>query len=603
MLEDAVDNDFWSEIGYGLLSLGEEGWQLFDQFSRSAPKYEPGKPEEWWEAHRDQAPRSDYRHIFALARKRGWGAKAPTDAFEPLPPESPPNDPLDVEKRPARPVLLLKPGELYEQVEKVAEVIRDEIYKQGQGLVRIGRASDIEDSMKRDSTQRSLVRLSSAYLRCQIERRMTLVKFDARSKDYVKCSCPRDLAEVIIDQRDWPTIRPLDSIVRAPFVRTDGTVCDVPGYDPESHAYYLPSAQFPPLAPTVSKADAEAALATLLEPFAEFPYETQGGKAAFVAHILTEAASPALDRSPMFWYSASYQGTGKSLLCDMASTIVHGVTPARRPWISDKEELRKTLFSSLLAGDRSITFDNVPEGTKIRSDILSMFVTSDVYEDRRLGASEIIKINNRAVVSASGNNITPVKDIARRSLVIRLNARTKNLKSRVFRIESLESYVKAHRVELLMSALTVIRGWQQNRGVDKMPVPLPSFEQWSRTVRDALIWLGMANPVETQEEETDDEGSNLDKAFDILGDFFKGREFAASEIPTVLFGAGDTDGAVTQVLKDAGCLEPFDAAKVGYWLRGNRDRYGGKYTLARGKVTHGSAKWVFKLAGSNEDLA
>ena len=52
LLEAAADNSAWSEIGLALLSLGALGRELWIEFSRSAAGYEPGAPEEWWEAHK-----------------------------------------------------------------------------------------------------------------------------------------------------------------------------------------------------------------------------------------------------------------------------------------------------------------------------------------------------------------------------------------------------------------------------------------------------------------------------------------------------------------------------------------------------------------------
>src|SRR5207245_7714093 len=56
------------------------------------------------------------------------------------------------------------------------------------------------------------------------------------------------------------------------------------------------------------------------------------------------------------------------------------------------------------------------------------------------------------------------------------------------------------RVRLLMAALTVLRAWLSLEEKPAMPAPLGSFEDWSLTVRNALIWLGEADPVGTIEE-------------------------------------------------------------------------------------------------------
>lgn len=71
LVDAAASNDVWSEIGYALLSTNLEAvWIAF--CNRAPNQQEASDPADWWEAHAHQAPRSDYRHIFSLARALGW---------------------------------------------------------------------------------------------------------------------------------------------------------------------------------------------------------------------------------------------------------------------------------------------------------------------------------------------------------------------------------------------------------------------------------------------------------------------------------------------------------------------------------------------------
>src|ERR1019366_9055548 len=108
--------------------------------------------------------------------------------------------------------------------------------------------------------------------------------------------------------------------------------------------------------------------------------------------------------------------TGKTLLSKSANIIATGNEPAIRPYTEDSEEQRKVLFSSLLAGDSGLLFDNVPSGVKVRSSVLCAFSTAVVYADRKLGTSESHTLANTVLVALTGNNITPAGDLARRSL-------------------------------------------------------------------------------------------------------------------------------------------------------------------------------------------
>jgi Bifunctional DNA primase/polymerase, N-terminal len=88
LLAAAADNDFWSEVGYALLSLGGHGAFLFSDFSKAAPNYSPGVDQEWWAAHEGQTPRSDFRHVFTLARRLGWRNSAEPADFPIVEPPS-----------------------------------------------------------------------------------------------------------------------------------------------------------------------------------------------------------------------------------------------------------------------------------------------------------------------------------------------------------------------------------------------------------------------------------------------------------------------------------------------------------------------------------
>lgn len=81
LVEEGESNETWSEIGYSLLSLGTTGRDLFAEFSAQHAEFDWFDPEAWstwWQAHETQTPRSDYRHIFTLARRLGWTAPPAT---------------------------------------------------------------------------------------------------------------------------------------------------------------------------------------------------------------------------------------------------------------------------------------------------------------------------------------------------------------------------------------------------------------------------------------------------------------------------------------------------------------------------------------------
>lgn len=363
------------------------------------------------------------------------------------------------EEKPVRAVICLTGGELHKYAVRCEELLADAIYVRERQLVRIAGASELSPAagseVRRDESQAVIISAMPEYMRRELDRLVHFQTYRRREKQWVRIDCPKDLALHIAGQGDWPALRRLTTISRAPFVRPNGSICETSGYDMESCVFYQTNVDFPPIPRNPTRRDAVNALATFFKPFEEFPFATEAARSAFLANILSETVRPAIDTSPAFFYTAPSPGTGKMLLSEMPSRIVHGCGPALRPWV-EGEELRKALFASLLAGDRTIGFDNVPNGIKVRAPTLCGFLTAERYSDRRLGFSEVPALPNRCVVSLTGNNVTPAGDLARRSIVIRLDADTTALRSRRFRIADLRGYVAVNRQVLLVAALTII---------------------------------------------------------------------------------------------------------------------------------------------------
>lgn len=472
-------------------------------------------------------------------------------------------------------------------------ILAPDVFVRGGSLMRIDRARSLgqgTQGLRREDEQAVCLPVTSEWLVRELTRRTQFVKHDARRKEWRPRDCPKDLAANIIGQASWHSFQSLLAIASAPFLRTDMSVCEQPGYDTASQIYYSPSASFPPIPATPSRDDALAAASRLFAPFCEFPFESNAALSVFFAHVFTACVRAVLDKSPVFFYTAPAPATGKTLLSSMAGLIATGTVPALATWADSAEELRKLLLSCLLAGDAALTFDNVPNGAKIRSPQLCAFLTAETWSDRVLGASEVIKLPNRCLVTMTGNNVTPSSDLARRALVCRLDPNAESARNRDFKIHNLGTHVREHRPQLYVDVLTIMRAYVL-AGSPSQARPLESFEQWSRIVRDPLLWLGMADPVESQSTETDDEIAPLRAAFAAMAGATEqvGREFTASQLAVLAMGIGCAVG-LGDALREAGCSEPTSAHKLGYWLRDRRGRIAGGWKLEsqRGELT----KWA-----------
>jgi hypothetical protein len=609
MLDKVQDNDTWSEVGYGLLSLqfSRPIRQLWIDFSIKAIGYEPGAAEQWWLSHHTQAPRTDYRHIFNMARQRGMLKVASPDDFEPVESADPPaeanSDLVDVMPPEAlaggRVIVRLSGYEFSDIVKNLEEIIRPYAYTQGGHLVRTTEAHTDGD-IQRSADALMLIGASRGWASTRFGQLCDFQKYVAKQGEWRSVAPSAEHINAMLDLGGWTILRPLDAIARAPFLRADGSICDTAGYDPMSRTLYVPSIEFPPIPEDPTRDDALSALARLREPFNEFPWKEAASESAFISHILSEAGRLAMERCPMYFYDAPMAGTGKSTLQEMAARIVHGTEPALRPWVADEDELRKSIYACLMAGDRSIWFDNLPDGIKVRSSVLEAFLTSAVWKDRKLGESITTGIANKTVLVASGNNLTPVSALARRSLVVRLDANTEHLRERVFKIENPRQYVMERRATLLVDALTVIKAYISARVDSKMPVALPSFERWSRLARDPLIWLGMQDPVITQLNETDDETKNIGPVFEKLTANFGDRTFTAGDMARIVGSLSDERNELSDALMQMGCAEPNNPVKVGYWLRASKDKIGGGRKLVHDGHSKFGVRW--RLQRTNGDI-
>jgi hypothetical protein len=473
------------------------------------------------------------------------------------------------------------------------------VYSRGGGLVRLGRAAELPSvktvdgittdvrGVKRAAAQLVPVEATHGWL---VRKLMKLAKFHIYTKQgYERADCPSTLVGNITDQKLWPDVAPLIAIATTPFLRPDMSVCDTPGYDAATGIYYQPSATFPPIIEKPSRDDALQALARLRLPFAEFPYATEAGKTVVIAHAMTLVVRPSFDTSPVFMYPAPIQGTGKTLIVRVISILALGNAAAERPW-AEKEELRKVLMSILVAGDVAVLLDNVPDGTKIHSAELARFVTSPTYADRILGRSENKTFPNRTTVSITGNNISGVGDMARRALVAELDADAESALGRPFTIKDLPAYILEHRAQLVVDVLTIIRAYHV-AGRPNSKRPTESFEQWSQLIRDPLIWLGMVDPIETQETGTDDTLAPLKAAFAAMAEATagSGHTFTATQLAGIVTAPsfGPNVGTLRAILLEAKCSEPADPVKLGYWLRGFKGRVAGDWKLIQSKTAHG----------------
>jgi hypothetical protein len=308
-------------------------------------------------------------------------------------------------------------------------------------------------------------------------------------------SPPEDVVRDVLAQKAWP-FSPLETVTQVPVMRPDGTIVTAPGYDPITRLVYQPAPglSIPEVPNRPTPADVARAKSLIDEALCDFPWKEPSDRANAWALLLTIPLRPAIEGSvPLAVVMAPKAGTGKGLLAAIGPSIVHGHRPPTMTMPRSEDEMRKQITANLMAGHSAILIDNL--AGKFDSPTLCSALTTPLWSDRVLGRSEQLRLPQRAVWIANGNNVTLGGDMPRRCYPIRLDAKVAQPWQRAnFRHPDLARWVLGKRGELLSALLTLARSWYA-AGCPQpksAPRPLGSFERWTEVLAGVLAHVEIA---------------------------------------------------------------------------------------------------------------
>lgn len=187
-------------------------------------------------------------------------------------------------------------------------------------------------------------------------------------------------------------------------------------------------------------------------------------------------------------------GTGKGKLVRAIAAIAYGMEPHAISAGGERGELEKRIGAALLGAVQFLFLDNV-NGAALRSDLLASMLSEVTVGVRPLGSSKMLRLSPMAFTAVTGNGLTVSEDLARRFLVVELDAHMEDPEARSFPPGFLDG-IAAARPGLLAAGLTIWRWGRQNRGTLRLGRPMGSFEEWASWVRDPLLTLGGQDPAE-----------------------------------------------------------------------------------------------------------
>jgi putative DNA primase/helicase len=402
------------------------------------------------------------------------------------------------------PIIQLVEGELPRVIDEaeaalLADIARQQLYQRGELVVRPVRlklrAADMQGH-RRETSGWQLLQVTKPYMIETFTRVARFERWNERAKDWLAKNCPGWVAETYLARAGRWKVPVLLRIVNVPFLRSDGSLCERPGYDPDSALLYIlgRGQSFPsiPVAPTLQQA--REALAYLDETlFEEFPFVEKVDRSVALSLVLTALDRHAMATAPLHAFTSPVAGTGKSLLVDIASLLASGeLTPVISQG-SNKDETEKRLGAELLSGNAIVSFDNC--STEVDSELLCQALTQRELRIRELGYSRNVKVPITALFTVNGNNLVIANDLTRRTLLCQIDAGVERPETRKFKRKVAE-VAREHRGKLVAAALTVLRGWhaaQTTIGVE----PMGSFEEWSHRIRCPLLWLDRDDPCDS----------------------------------------------------------------------------------------------------------
>ncbi len=430
--------------------------------------------------------------------------------------------------------------------------------------------------------------------------RLTIEKKNEEGElEIVPTSPPKWLADGVFTRGDYGRdIRRLAGIISAPTLRPDGTILQALGYDTKTGLLYRPNDTFPRITDKPTKEDAKAAAAGLLNVVKDFPFVADADRSAWLAMVLSLIGRTAISGCvPLFGFTSTCRGSGKSLGVDAASIIAFGKSAARKTFASNDEEMRKSITAIAIEAIPAVLLDNV--STTLGGASLDASITAEVWSDRLLGVSQTTgELPLKTVWMATGNNLRYGSDLARRVLPIRLAPQVENPEERDgFQHADLLGWVRSNRPRLAVAALTILRAYFAAGKPEQPGGTWGSFESWSDLIRGAIVWCGLADPLITRETAKEDDTSGAIVA-GLIGGLLEvdesGQGMTVRQIVAALNDQGNTSRFPTMrdiVSETATAREKIDTAKLGRVFRRYKGRIANGWQIIGESGGSGVIRW------------
>jgi putative DNA primase/helicase len=482
-----------------------------------------------------------------------------------------------------------------------------QVFQRGQSIVRPC-TIEVNAAHDRMTKSASLHGLTSTAMVDTLDQVAFWGKYDGRSKSIDRCDVPRTVADIILSRVGMWKLPKLLGIITTPTLRRNGDVLASSGYDEKSRLY-LETDDSLKLSNTVydpSRADADAALKSLEDLIAGFPFTTPVSKAVALSAILTALVRGTMGNAPLHAFRANTAGTGKSYLADVVSTIATGRLCPVMGASKEATEIDKRITSVMLAGYPLSNLDNI--NGELSGDLLCQAVERPLVSLRIYGKTEMVDVENSMMLIATGNNLRVSGDMCRRTVIADLDAEMEKPECRQFDFDPVLQ-VLDNRSAYVSAALTIMRYYILEGRPDVLP-RVASFEHWSDNVRSALVYLGCEDPAKSMElaREDDPELESMRETMalwlEVLGaeEAYTVKDVIAKADEMTTTTNGVVDGYAYPELREA--LHKVGADRsgklhsttLGYWLRDHAGRIVNGHRFKKAGTYQRAVEWQLAKA-------
>lgn len=510
---DADDEEKWGQTGWILgraFSQSDVGFQLYSAWAGRSRKYDARRTKAHYYERSKEIRGGDLKttaSIYAWAREGGWVEQNAEETEE---------REFHVFENPFRESTMVA-----EFATALTHAPR--VFVLDKRLIRIVHYGQVEKEIAQAGIERdpsSWVVLDHDTDTLAVELGNIAAFWSQRAQGMQRTGFPRAAIKTFMSCREYGTIKQLVAFVAHPTLRADGSLIEKVGYDSASRLFLTAALPGLDVNNKMTPKQAQKALATLIEPFDEFPWSRPVDRTVFLAALFTVGLRHLFDVVPLFAFASPKQGSGKTLLAESISRLWYGTTLSKATWTPNPEEMEKRIAAFLLAGDRIVCLDNVAEGTRLDDTTLNKVLTSRRNTFRILGRTERVELTNEATWFATGNQLAISGDMVRRALMCYIDAKTPDPSARQFRIPELAEWVQEHRTPLMNAALSIVASWiTAGKPVPSKPRrDYGSFGAWYSTLRPLLLWCGEADITESIEavREEDAEEAALEAFANVL---------------------------------------------------------------------------------------